>query len=386
MKTGKKLLSILLCLIMLLGIYATSGNVTANATGYDPNAALAYAKNHWNDGKGDCQAFVKACLKAGGVTITSGGCYNVYKALKNGGYGTLYKLTSTGNQYKFSDNSGKVSKGDPMFFVCTTCGGTSSSSAWPHVVLCGEGSGGYITDYAHNSAHNGATHKLWKDLGHSSHPNHTMEVYSFHMNASPQTPPAKVTSINGLKSTYSVGEKLSVSWPAASGATSYQVCLMPTNGSYGEINNVSSTSFSKYFSSPGEYYIHVDSVNSAGTTTGQTNTISIVCTNHVCGSYHHMDDAHPHYKYYTCSVCGAVFRTSETGYVSSCNICNPQYTLQYDANGGTGEPGKYVGNGNVGLSTATPSRDGYYFLGWATSSSATTAQYQPGASFNLNGS
>ncbi len=188
---GKKVVSVILSLVMIIGIMAVGGeSLKATAAGYDPDAAISYAKSHWNDGSGDCQAFLKACLKAGGVTITAGGCLAVKNALVNGGYGTLYKLTASGNNYKFSDNSGKVSKGDPLFFVCTTCGGVSSSSAWPHVALCGEGVDGYITDYAHNSAHNGATHKLWKDLGHSSHPNHTMEVYAFHMNTSstPTTP------------------------------------------------------------------------------------------------------------------------------------------------------------------------------------------------------
>lgn len=60
------------------------------------------------------------------------------------------------------------------------------------------------------------------------------------------------------------------------------------------------------------------------------------------------------------------------------------YTLSYNANGGSGAPSSQTGSGNITLSSVKPSRSGYTFLGWATSSSATTAQYQPGASFNLN--
>ena len=403
---GRKVLSFVLSLILVVGTL-TVGEVAliASAANYDPIASVNYAKSHnqsdVNKGLGEwkcqngwqCAEFVSNCLKAGGVNVYYKKVWDLKNALVNGGYGSLNKLKSNGsNQYKFSDNSGLVSKGDPLFFVCTTCGGITSSKAVPHVVLCGDGTGGYITDYAHNARHDGATHKLWQALGHSDHPNssHHYEVYAFHMKSGSSSnpvliPPSQVSSISGLKSTYSVGETVSVSWPSASGATSYDVVCLPLN-SWGVVSQTTSTSYSKYLSSPGDYFIRVNSVNSAGTTTGSSHYFSVVCTNHVRGSYHHLDTAHPHYKYYTCSVCGAVFKTSETSYVSSCNICNPQYTLQYDANGGSGAPEKYVGNGNITLSATLPTRNGYYFLGWATSSNATTAQYQPGASYYLNGS
>ena len=59
------------------------------------------------------------------------------------------------------------------------------------------------------------------------------------------------------------------------------------------------------------------------------------------------------------------------------------YTLTYNANGGAGAPASQTGSGNITLSTVRPTRDGYTFLGWAASSTATAAQYQPGASFSL---
>ncbi|MBQ6264784.1 MAG: InlB B-repeat-containing protein, partial [Clostridia bacterium] len=59
------------------------------------------------------------------------------------------------------------------------------------------------------------------------------------------------------------------------------------------------------------------------------------------------------------------------------------FTLTYDANNGTGAPASQTGNDQITLSTAKPSRSGYTFLGWATSANATSAQYQPGATFNL---
>ena len=61
------------------------------------------------------------------------------------------------------------------------------------------------------------------------------------------------------------------------------------------------------------------------------------------------------------------------------------YTLTYNANGGSGRPASQTGNGNITLSSTKPTRSGYTFLGWAKSSTATAAQYQPGESFSLTG-
>ncbi len=63
------------------------------------------------------------------------------------------------------------------------------------------------------------------------------------------------------------------------------------------------------------------------------------------------------------------------------------YRIRYDANGGTGGPSvfgmKFYGT-DVTLSSSVPTRDGYEFLGWATSSTATTPQYQPGDTYSKN--
>ena len=36
---------------------------------YNADNALAYAKAHWNDGKGICAEFVSDCVRAGGLNI-----------------------------------------------------------------------------------------------------------------------------------------------------------------------------------------------------------------------------------------------------------------------------------------------------------------------------
>lgn len=61
------------------------------------------------------------------------------------------------------------------------------------------------------------------------------------------------------------------------------------------------------------------------------------------------------------------------------------YTVSFNANGGSGAPGsqtKYHTK-NLTLSATKPTRTGYNFNGWSTSSSG-SAQYQPGGSFSTN--
>ena len=64
------------------------------------------------------------------------------------------------------------------------------------------------------------------------------------------------------------------------------------------------------------------------------------------------------------------------------------YQLAYKANGGTGAPATQTGQSSDSyytftISTATPTRPGYTFLGWSKSSTATTASYQPGGTVNV---
>ncbi len=64
----------------------------------------------------------------------------------------------------------------------------------------------------------------------------------------------------------------------------------------------------------------------------------------------------------------------------------PTYTVSYNANGGSGAPSSQTKTKDVtlALSSTKPTRTGYTFLGWSTSSTATSATYQPGGSFTTN--
>lgn len=62
------------------------------------------------------------------------------------------------------------------------------------------------------------------------------------------------------------------------------------------------------------------------------------------------------------------------------------YTITYNANGGSGAPGNQTKwkDQTLTLSSTKPTRTGYSFLGWSTSSSATSATYSAGGSYTTN--
>ena len=63
-----------------------------------------------------------------------------------------------------------------------------------------------------------------------------------------------------------------------------------------------------------------------------------------------------------------------------------QWTISYDANGGTGAPSaqtKYRDQ-TLTLSSTRPTRTGYNFKGWSTTKGSATAQYQPGGAYTAN--
>ena len=85
--------------------------------------------------------------------------------------------------------------------------------------------------------------------------------------------------------------------------------------------------------------------------------------------------------YYTAS---RTYRSTTSA--QSYTVPRPQHTVKYNANGGTGAPGNQTKTWGyvLTLSTQVPTRTGYTFLGWATSSTAVTAQYQPGGSYGVD--
>lgn len=85
------------------------------------------------------------------------------------------------------------------------------------------------------------------------------------------------------------------------------------------------------------------------------------------------------------------YTVSGTTHTGTVNVTVPaldSYTVTYNGNGNTGgtvpaKQTKYYGK-SLTLSSSQPTKTGYTFLGWGTSSTATTASYQPGGSYTSN--
>ena len=153
----KKICSLLLALLMvvtMLPVYQVSA-----VTKYNAGAALSYAKNHWNDGKGLCAEFVSDCLKAGGLSSWSTRCSALYRALYkeavDGGIAKAYTLETNGRNYiRASSNSGKISNGDILFWYCSKCVSYDGNPYCHVAIVGGTDKDGDITVYQHNGAQN----------------------------------------------------------------------------------------------------------------------------------------------------------------------------------------------------------------------------------------
>ncbi len=143
-----------------------SGNNDSGATEdtfvdpYDEDAALAYAAEHWNDGKGLCAEFVSDCINQGGCDAWSTGATSLMAQLKETGMGSVYELpmTFSGNAayVKMSDCGNVLVPGDPVFYYCDSCNDGKAYNI--HVVLCnGMDSDGYMKAYSHNNANDGSS-------------------------------------------------------------------------------------------------------------------------------------------------------------------------------------------------------------------------------------
>ena len=100
-----------------------------------------------------------------------------------------------------------------------------------------------------------------------------------------------------------------------------------------------------------------------------------------------------------CSTSGKTYNHN-TDYTGT-NFCTPttgdctvelgvnwtnKFTISYNANGGSGAPSSQTKTYgvNLTLSSTKPTRTGYTFLGWSTSSSATSATYAAGGTYSAN--
>ena len=91
------------------------------------------------------------------------------------------------------------------------------------------------------------------------------------------------------------------------------------------------------------------------------------------------------YAQYTSS---STYRSQIEGSTAIAKVPRPTYTITYNANGGSGAPSKQTKTYGVTLklSSTKPTRTGYTFQGWGTSSTDTTVDWNPGGNYTVNAS
>jgi len=168
----------------------------------------------------------------------------------------------------------------------------------------------------------------------------------------PSTAPEKPI-VTSNKSSYEPNECVTFTWNACANADWYDFNLQEIGGS-------------------GRSYYYDSSIVGKKTVLSFSNGIpagSWQAQVVACNSRNGLQTNPSDYTYFTCTVPAPT-----------------TYTVTYNANGGIDAPPSQtkIKDISLKLSNTKPTRAGYEFLGWATSSNATTAQYQSGGSYTAN--
>lgn len=379
----KRVLSVLLVVVMLLAMLPLGAvSVSAADYTYDPDAAIAYAKAHWNDGVGLCARFVSDCLKAGGFTKAySGSVTALVSQLQPYGQTITCSGWSTTTCLTASMFNGTLSKGDIIVWKGPDAG---------HVLLYSgkTNSKGQILVYAHNAAMNEEPCKPDSNFN---------TVYAIHIPPTVSTPSITYSTIdtgtyllknNGLQQYANVeygtdanNQNISIGdlgvWEGQVWASmQYEIKPSTTTAGY-SIRPLSSGS---------------RMVNVYGDTVASGNNVCIwEDTGHdsqrwqfekVNGGYVIRNVQNP-----SCVLdIQNDFNVCVYTYVGAPNqIWSIQNIVTYDANGGTGAPDRQLKNydESLTLSSTIPTREGYTFLYWYDGKSV-LGIYPAGASYTAN--
>jgi len=259
----KKTISLGLTLLMILSLLV--GGLSVEAANYNSTAAVAYANNHWNDGKGLCAEFVSDCLNAGGITIPNKACYNNNDYSYNKNSGTLdgftnpYKCASSLLLYlsksytvitdpKYSD----IAIGDVVFMY-------GAGNRWRdgHVGIVVKINNGAPIYAAHNNA------TCTGSFSSSRYPTYVVKMKGNTVTTAPKSP-------TGLKAVAKASTTVTISWNSVSGAASYEVQYKtPNSGGWKADPDYKTKTATSYISTgltnDYTYQYRVRAVNSAGT-------------------------------------------------------------------------------------------------------------------------
>lgn len=425
----RKIISFLLALCICFSALPITAQA---ASSYNAGNAVAYAASHWNDGVGLCAEFVSNCLRAGGLSSWNRECTNLYNQLNNEVVGgariaSVQYLTTSGNYIRTSDNAGKISKGDVLFWLCSGCPTDSVGGPYQHTALVSDVSGTYVKVYQHNGAVNNQpawvgncyecgrrySHMVVIHFGSSSAP--TVKEY-FSCNVEIRTTKGKTVNLyskptDSTRKTYfdqgqtaysTRGAKLSngTTWYEIQAIDNGKVVTLWLNAASSGVTIINKKVEPSLTFSPSSLSMNVgtsktvsikfagDGIQSIGGTIngqslcdvswGGTNwsagTTSLTVTGKKAGTatitVNLMDKDGK-------TICSKSFTAT---------ITDQTYTVSYNANGGSGAPAsqtKTYGKA-LTLSSQKPTRTGYTFKGWATSANSSTVSYQLGGTYTGN--
>ncbi len=205
--------------------------------------------------------------------------------------------------------------------------------------------------------------------------------------------PASQTKIAGLNMT------LSSTIPTRSGYTfmGWGTSSLSTVASYAAGGvysaDASITLYAVWSKNPSTYTISYNANGGSGAPSSQTKTenvtLTLSSTRPTRSGYTFMGwSTSSTASYATYSAGGSYTANASTTLYAVWSKNTSYYTVSYNANGGTGAPASQTKTENVTLtlSSTRPTRSGYTFLGWSTSSSATSPSYYPGGSYTANAS
>ena len=405
-----------------------------NITGVTSGYGLTYNSSYYNAGCAGEGKVSGTISKAGNISVSYDGwngtndyngsitihaiaqqsssytCYLYYNA--NGGSGApstqSYTGTSTSN-HTFTVASGTPTKSGYTFLGWSTSSSATSASysAGSSISVSYNGSKTLyavwqqnVTTYSHTLNYNANGGSGAPST--QTHDTTTSTSYTFTISSTQPTRSGYdflgwSTSSSASSASYSPGGTISVS---ANGSktlyavwqqqvTSYTVTIYKGNWDSFKLLNVDSskvTSSSKTYTVAAGTTIDVDWYGASSTSgSGTDYTYTTTYTNH---------EYQMATSLYGSALGDSVTVNSNKSYypasqMTSTTTYTYNYTIKYNANGGSGAPSDTTTTGSattksITLSSTTPTRSGYQFLGWSTSSTATSATYSAGSAYTFS--
>ncbi len=147
----KKNVVTMFCKAMVLVSTTVMLGMKARAAGFNRDAMVRYASEHYDDGKGLCAEFASDCCEAAGLDVWSRGATTLHAQLAASGLGEEYVLPFDG---RTTIEGYPVEPGDLVFYVCSDA---CDNCPYIHVVVAANSSSDetYLRAYSHNRANSG---------------------------------------------------------------------------------------------------------------------------------------------------------------------------------------------------------------------------------------